>query len=163
MRICTEAQDLQTIHLVLLSQASVGWSEPENTYGTCQKEYNKRAAVALISAAYRVPCLSLRVRRTLSLFLKVCRLVKCRNPRIAVLFPWNRGTFGKKCRNTIFCACHTNPEANHKSATRCLIRLRHANRCSIILWVAAHETEIEDPHSTEYTVRMWNWKLKLQD
>ena len=79
-----------------------------------QKECNKRTAAALISAAYREPCLSLCVRRTLTLFLKVCRLVKHHNSRIAALFHtlWhfsreNEAHFteswrvGKKCRNTL--------------------------------------------------------------
>ena len=32
----------------------------------------------------------------------------------------NCGTFGKKCRNIVFCTCRTNPEANHKSVARFL-------------------------------------------
>ena len=31
-------------------------------------------------------------------------------------FGKNRGAFGKKCHNTIFRTCCTNPEENHKSA-----------------------------------------------
>ena len=43
-----------------------------------QKECNKHAtAAALISTVYRALCLSLRVHHTSTLFLKVCRLVKC--------------------------------------------------------------------------------------
>ena len=62
---------------------------------------------ALISTAYRAPHLSLCVRRTLTLFLTVRRLVKRHNPRIAELFAElrrvgkNRDVFGKKCRNTL--------------------------------------------------------------
>ena len=86
-----------------------------------QKECNKHAVVALISVAYRAPHLSLCVRRTLTLSLKVRRLVKLRNPRIAALFQglWrfsrenvvrftelrrvgkNRGSFGIKRRDTL--------------------------------------------------------------
>ena len=49
-------------------------------YGIRQKECNKRVAAALISAAYRVPSLSLCVHCTLTLFLKVRRLIKRCNP-----------------------------------------------------------------------------------
>ena len=91
------------------------------TYSIRLKECNKHVVAALISVAYRAPHLSLCVRRTLTLFLKVRRLVKLRNPRIAALFQglWhfcrenvvrftelrrvgkNHGSFGKKCRNTL--------------------------------------------------------------
>ena len=55
--------------------------------GIRQKECNKRAVAALISVAYRAPRLSLCVRRTLTLSLKVRHLEKCRNPWFAALFP----------------------------------------------------------------------------
>ena len=55
-------------------------------YGIRQKDCNKLTAAALISTAYRAPCLSLCVCRTFTLSLKVHRLVKCRNPRIVALF-----------------------------------------------------------------------------
>ena len=48
-----------------------------------KKEFNKRVAVELISAAYCAPRLSPLCAPQ---FLKVCRLVKCHNPRIAALF-----------------------------------------------------------------------------
>ena len=66
------------------------------------KECNKRAAAALISTAYRAPCLSLCVYRTFTPSLKVRRLVKL-GLKDCGTFPvktWhvslNRGAFGKK-------------------------------------------------------------------
>ena len=102
-----------------------------------QKEYNKHAATALISAVYRAPRLSLCVCRTFTLSLKVQRLVKSHNPWIAALFQGlryfprenalrftesqcigkNCGSFGKKRHNTLPAQ---NPEANHKSVARFL-------------------------------------------
>ena len=84
----------------------------EKRYSIRQKEYNKHVVAALISAAYRVSCLSLCVRRTLTLSLKVHRLVKHQGLRrfsreIAVRFTElrrigkNRGVFGKEHRNTL--------------------------------------------------------------
>ena len=105
--------------------------------GIRQKECNKCAAATLISAAYRAPHLSLCVPCTTLIplcalqFLKVCRLVKCRNPRIAMLFPWKHGIL----QRIASCCCQklrriwqkvpqytsrTNPEANHKSVARFL-------------------------------------------
>ena len=55
-------------------------------YSIRKKECNKCAAVALISAAFRAPHLSLFVCHTFTLSLKVRRLVKRHNPRIAGLF-----------------------------------------------------------------------------
>ena len=102
------------------------YNSPKHTtirYGTRQEECNKSAATALISMAYRAPCLSLRA------YPSVCATLpksvpSCKAPQslIAVLFQGlrrfspNYGTFGKKCHNTVFCACCTNPEENHKSA-----------------------------------------------
>ena len=91
---------------------------PVLDYGIRQKECNKHATAALISAAYRVPRLSLCVRRTLTLSLKVRRLVKHCNPcaieglrrfsceNVACFAELqhvgkNHGAFGKKCRNTL--------------------------------------------------------------
>ena len=53
-----------------------------------QKKCNKCSVAAPISAAYRAPRTALipRVRRTLMLSLKVCRLVKRCNPWIVALF-----------------------------------------------------------------------------
>ena len=70
------------------------------------KECNKRGAAVLISTAYCAPCLSLRVHRTLTLFLKVRRLVKHFSRENVARFAKlrhgkNRGAFGKKRRNTL--------------------------------------------------------------
>ena len=54
----------------------------QGMYDICQRECNKRAV-----AVYCAPRLSLCVRRTLTLIMKVRRLEKHRNPRIVELFP----------------------------------------------------------------------------
>ena len=70
-------------------------------------ECNKRGGVVLINTAYCAPCLSLRVCRTLTLFLKVCRLVKHFSRENVARFAElrhvgkNRGAFGKKRHNML--------------------------------------------------------------
>ena len=63
-------------------------------YMTVYAKKNATNMAALISMAYCAPCLSLCVHCTFTLSLKVRRLVKCRNPWIAALFP-NCGTLAK--------------------------------------------------------------------
>ena len=78
----------------------------------------------------------------------VHRLLKHRNPRSATLFALkmrspncstfgkNHGVFGRKSRNSVSDTFRTNPEANHKSAVHCLIKLQHTNviNCCILLY-----------------------------
>ena len=78
------------------------------TYGTRHKECNKCPTVALISTVYHAPRLSLCVRRTLTLFLKVRCLVKCRNPWIVALFSELRHVWQKVLQHYI-------PRLPHKS------------------------------------------------
>ena len=93
------------------------------TYGTCQKECNKRTAAALENKVACVPLFSHQKRRTLMAV-----------PQCAVLYSTanaahsqNCGMFGKRCRNPYFSAFLTNPEANHKSVARFLVKKRHTN------------------------------------
>ena len=95
-----------------VTQAGGGNPMMPPLYSIHQKECNKRVAVALISTAYHAPRLSLCARRTFTLSLKVCRLVKCHNAWIAVLFQELRHF---SCENTAHLAKSAAIRFPHKS------------------------------------------------
>ena len=89
----------------------------EIPYASKRMNECNKCTTALISTAYRAPGLSLKVRR----LVKVTQSKDYATfPRIAARFAELRHVWRKKCSNTIFRACRTNPEANHKSAAHFL-------------------------------------------
>ena len=103
-----------------------------HTNGIRQKECNKHTTAALEYAVPCVPLFSHHVRRTL-MDAPQCAAFCSENAP-------NCGAFGKKHRNSISGASRTNPEANHKSAAHCLIRMRRTNftNCCILFDVRTY-------------------------
>ena len=86
-------------------------------YSMRQKECNKPAAAALISAVYRAPHLSLCVCRTLTLFQGLRHFSHENTAHFAELWHVSQNCGTQKAPQYV---SRTNPEANHKSVARFL-------------------------------------------
>ena len=103
-----------------------------------------------VCAAYRAPHLSLRVRHTLTLFQGSWRF-SCENAARLIV-----AHLAKKCLNTVFRTCRTNPEANHKSVVHFLSKHRHTKFTNLHCFQNPHSHLLTTLEASLYSDIIYN-------